>query len=240
LNEDIKAAFEKAAKEYDARADAAKQQRDQELTERQQFEAGYQQKRDEVILPALRFVTTILEPHGWTCKISDSAASIKFEVFRGNMRGASTARPHTSFNGDAGSRQITIYTATQTQVVPKVTCLLTELTEEAVVKHVLEFFEKLASEPSDAGSLPTAKRARLRFLIQLLFRGGMLCFEVPSQPPGPGLLEGIVLILVTWLAGELPAMVVCRREPCVRSFGRHFRSPGYRATRPAVSLRALT
>jgi hypothetical protein len=87
LNEDIKAAFEKAAKEYDARADAAKQQRDQELTERQQFEAGYQQKRDEVILPSLRFVTTILESHGWTCKISDSAASTKFEVFRGNMRG---------------------------------------------------------------------------------------------------------------------------------------------------------
>ena len=52
------------------------------------------------------------------------------------------------------------YTATQTQVVPKVTCLLTELTEEAVTKHLLEFFEKLASEPSDAGSLPIAKRAR--------------------------------------------------------------------------------
>jgi hypothetical protein len=44
--------------------------------------------------------------------------------------------------------------------VPKVTCLLTELTEEAVTKHLLEFFEKLASEPSDAGSLPIAKRAR--------------------------------------------------------------------------------
>ena len=94
MNEDIKAAFEKAAKEYDARADAAKQQRDQELTERQQFEAGYQNKRDEVILPALRFVTTILEPHGWTCKISDSAASTKFEVFRGNMR-APARRVHT-------------------------------------------------------------------------------------------------------------------------------------------------
>ena len=151
LNEDIKAAFERVAKEYDTRADAAKVQREQELTERQQFEAGYQHKRDEVILPTLRFVTTILEPHGWICKISDSAASTKFEVFRGNMRGASTARPYTSFNGDVGSRQITIHAATQTQVVPKVTCLLSELTEEAVTKHVLEFFEKLASEPSDAG-----------------------------------------------------------------------------------------
>ena len=40
------------------------------------------------------------------------------------------------------------------------TCLLTELTEEAVAKHVLEFFEKLASEPSDAGNLPTTRRAR--------------------------------------------------------------------------------
>ena len=64
MNEDIKAAFERVAKEYDARVDAAKQQRDQELNERQQFEAGYQNKKDEVILPALRFVTTILEPHG--------------------------------------------------------------------------------------------------------------------------------------------------------------------------------
>ena len=115
------AAFERATKEYDDREDAAKQQRDQELIERQEFEAGYQHKKNEVILPALRFVTTILAPHGWTCKISDSAANTKLEVFRGNMRGASTARPHTSFSGDASSRLITIYTATQTQVVPKVT-----------------------------------------------------------------------------------------------------------------------
>jgi hypothetical protein len=50
--------------------------------------------------------------------------------------------------------------ATQTQVVPKVTCQLAELTEEVVTKHVLEFFEKLASEPSDAGGLSTTKRAR--------------------------------------------------------------------------------
>jgi hypothetical protein len=70
LNEDIKAAFERVAKEYDARADAAKQQRDQELNERQQFEAGYQNKKDEVILPALRFVTTILEPMGGRAKLA--------------------------------------------------------------------------------------------------------------------------------------------------------------------------
>src|SRR5262245_16962831 len=131
----MKAAFEKAAKEYQARADAAKQQRDQESNERHQFEAGYQRKKDDVILPALRVVTTILDPHGWACNINDSAANTKFEVFRGNMRAVSSARPHITFNGDAGSRQVTIYSATQTQVVPKVTCLLTELTDEAVTKH---------------------------------------------------------------------------------------------------------
>jgi hypothetical protein len=150
LNEDIKAAFEKAAKEYQARVDAAKQQRDQELNERQQFETGYQRRKDDVILPALRVVTKILEPHGWTCKINDSAASTKFEVFRENMRAANSARPHITFNGDAGSRQVTIYSATQTQVVPKVTRLLNELTDEVVTKHVLEFFGKLASEPLEA------------------------------------------------------------------------------------------
>ena len=45
-------------------------------------------------------------------------------------------------------------------MVPKVTCLLTELTEEAVTKHLLEFFEKLASEPSDAGKDRESKQDR--------------------------------------------------------------------------------
>jgi hypothetical protein len=51
LNEDIKAAFERVAKEYDARADAAKQQRDRELTERQQFEAGFAYKETVELFP---------------------------------------------------------------------------------------------------------------------------------------------------------------------------------------------
>jgi hypothetical protein len=94
VKEDIKAAIERAAKQYDARAGAAKQQRDKELIERQQFEAGYRRKRDDVILLAIGALTKILEPHEWTCKIIDGeAASIKFEVFRGNMKGASTAPP---------------------------------------------------------------------------------------------------------------------------------------------------
>jgi hypothetical protein len=153
VKEDIKAAIEKAAKEYGARADTAKQQRDKELIERQQFEAGYRRKKDDVILPALEALAKILEPHEWTCKISDvEAASTKFEASRGNMKGASAARPYISFSADAGLMRITIYTVTQTQVVPKTTCLLAELNEDLVDKHLLSFFEKLASEPLDADS----------------------------------------------------------------------------------------
>jgi hypothetical protein len=126
VKEDITAAIERVAKEYDARAGAAKQQRDKELIERQQFEAGYRRKRDDVILLAIGALTKILEPHEWMCKISDGeAASIKFEVFRANMKGASAARPYISF----GLMRVTIYTVTQTQVIPKTTCLLAELTE---------------------------------------------------------------------------------------------------------------
>ncbi len=154
MKEDIKTAFEKAANTFDARADAAKQQRDQELTERQQFEEGYRRKRDDVILPTLKAVTNILEPHGWTCKISDSkTGSTKFEVFRGNMKGASATRPHISFSADAGSREVTIHKATQTPGPPKLTCSLTELTEELVGELMLEFFEQLTSEPLNADGI---------------------------------------------------------------------------------------
>ena len=87
----------------------------EDLTERQQFEEGYRRKRDDVILPAFEAVTNILEPHGWTCKISDSkSGSTKFEVFRGNMKGASATRPHISFSANTGSREVTIHKATQT------------------------------------------------------------------------------------------------------------------------------
>jgi hypothetical protein len=152
VKEDIKTAFERAASTFDARADAAKQQRDQDLTERQQFEEGYRRKRDDVILPALKAVTNILEPHGWTCKISESktGSTTKFEVFRGNMKGASATRPHINFSADAGSREVTIHKATQTPGPPKLTCSLTELTEESVGKFILEFFEQLTSEPLNA------------------------------------------------------------------------------------------
>jgi hypothetical protein len=39
-----------------------------------------------------------------------------------------------------------------------------------------------------------------------------LAISSPSEPSGPGLLEGIVLKLMTRLPGELPAMVLCRHR----------------------------
>ena len=42
--------------------------------------------------------------------------------------------------------------------------------------------------------------------------GGVNEGKLSSQPPRPGLMEGVVLILMAWLAGKLPAMVVrCHR-----------------------------
>jgi hypothetical protein len=49
---------------------------------------------------------------------------------------------------------------------------------------------------------PQLRSAVVRFVTRLLFRGGMLRFEVPSQPSDPGLLKGVILILVAGLAGD--------------------------------------
>jgi hypothetical protein len=35
---------------------------------------------------------------------------------------------------------------------------------------------------------------------------------LPSQPSGPGLMGGVVLILMARLAGDLPAMILCRHR----------------------------
>jgi hypothetical protein len=51
--------------------------------------------------------------------------------------------------------------------------------------------------------------------------------RMPSQPPGPGLLEGVVLILVARLAGELSAMIVGRNWASVTIyFGATLRAAG--------------
>ena len=82
------------------------------------------------------------------------AASIKFEVFRGRYeRGQRSAPIHKLQRRrwlDA-SNDLHGY-ANSTQVVPKTTCLLAELTEDLVDKHLLSFLEKLVSEPLDAES----------------------------------------------------------------------------------------
>ena len=54
MKSEVKAAFQKAAKEHEARAVERLREQEKRLTDRDQFEAGWSDTRARIVLPALR------------------------------------------------------------------------------------------------------------------------------------------------------------------------------------------
>ena len=54
MKSEVKAAFQKAAKEHEARAVERLREQEKRLTDRDQFEAGWRDTRARIVLPALR------------------------------------------------------------------------------------------------------------------------------------------------------------------------------------------
>ena len=80
-----KAAFQKAAKEHEARAVERLREQEKRLTDRDQFEAGWSDTRARIVLPALRQIREeVLTPAGWTSEVrsDDKEESATIEVIR--------------------------------------------------------------------------------------------------------------------------------------------------------------
>ena len=54
MKSEVKGAFQKAAKEHEARAVERLREQEKRLTDRDQFEAGWRDTRARIVLPALR------------------------------------------------------------------------------------------------------------------------------------------------------------------------------------------
>ena len=88
MKSEVKAAFQKAAKEHEARAVERLREQEKRLTDRDQFEAGWRDTRARIVLPALRQIREeVLTPAGWTSEVrsDDKEESATMEVYKGSM-----------------------------------------------------------------------------------------------------------------------------------------------------------
>jgi hypothetical protein len=85
MKSEVKAAFQKAAKEHEARSVERLREQEKRLTDRDRFEAGWRDTRARIVLPALRQIgEEVLTPAGWTSEVrsDDKEESATIEAIR--------------------------------------------------------------------------------------------------------------------------------------------------------------
>jgi hypothetical protein len=150
MKSEIKAAFQKAAEEHEARAVERLREQEKRLTDRDQFEAGWRDARARIVLPALRQIgEEVLTPAGWTSEVrsDDKEESATIEVYRGSMHAlGTTRRPSITFVIDRHSPTIFVTSQSISQGGGQGKFPLDEVTEDFVQGSVLKFFQRLTSE----------------------------------------------------------------------------------------------
>ena len=82
MKSEIKAAFQKAAKEHEARAVERLRDQEERSTHRDQFEAGWRDTRARIVLPALRQIREeVLTPAGWTSEVRNDDKEERCALF---------------------------------------------------------------------------------------------------------------------------------------------------------------
>src|SRR5271170_2376986 len=101
MKSEIKEAFQKAAAGFETQLDEQRRAQEKRLSDRQEFEAGWRDVRDRIVIPALKQIREeILTPAGWTSGVrtDDKEESVTLEVYKGEMRAlGSTRMPSITF-----------------------------------------------------------------------------------------------------------------------------------------------
>jgi hypothetical protein len=146
MKSEIKAAFQKAAKEHEARAVKRLREQEKRVADRDQFEAGSRDRRAR----ALRQIgEEVLTPAGWTSEVrsDDKEESATIEVYKGSMHAlGTTRRPSITFVIDRHSPTILVTSQSISQGGGQGKFPLDDVTEEFVQRTVLKFFQRLTSE----------------------------------------------------------------------------------------------
>jgi hypothetical protein len=151
MKDDIRAAFERAAAQADAREDAELQKQQKQDKAQVRFKADFAQTLLKVIVPAVDEIGSLLQESGWVCTktILSEGAGVRFKIHHGNMRptGGASGKPHIEFFALPNDYKVRIASATPSISDGGRDYPLTQITGDFVAQQVLEFFEGLAANP---------------------------------------------------------------------------------------------
>jgi hypothetical protein len=116
MKDDIRAAFERAAAQADAREEAELQKQQKQEKAQARFKTDFAQTLLKVIVPAVDEIGSLLQESGWVCTktILSEGAGVRFKIHHGNMRptGGASGKPHIEFFALPNDFKVRIASAT--------------------------------------------------------------------------------------------------------------------------------
>jgi hypothetical protein len=142
-----KAAFEKAATDFEARDQQRREVDEERVSDRRNFEQNWKAICQDVVVPALEQIgQQVLKPIGWSYEISSDPMWVTIQMYKGKIMAAGgLRRPYVTFVADSFALTINVSAASishgggERSHIP-----LEEISEDFVQQTVLKVFQRLA------------------------------------------------------------------------------------------------
>jgi hypothetical protein len=149
IGNDVRNAFKELIAQSQAREEAADQQHRRTAKARADFEREFKRVMEEVIIPTLNEIASLLQQSGWICKIlpSDAGIGVSFEASRPAMAAvAGKGLPHITFSSVPERLRFGVGSLTQLSGGGQLEYPLNEVSGDFVARQVLLFFRRLTNE----------------------------------------------------------------------------------------------
>jgi hypothetical protein len=150
IRDDIKRAFKALIEQSDVQEKATERERKRTAKARQVFENEFKRVTDQIIVPTLAEIGSLLQRSGWTCSTTplSSELGIRFEVSRGTTTKAigETGRSHIAFACLSERLRLGIVSFGHTSGGGRHEYALGDVSNDFVAQQVLLFFRRLTTE----------------------------------------------------------------------------------------------
>lgn len=156
LADDVKDAFRELIQQCDAREQAALHERQRAARAVADFENDFRTVIEQIVVPTLEEVASLLGRAGWTCRTVpssvDADVGVSFEVWRPTMTAVTgSALPHIAFSSIPERLTVGVSAFTRLGGNGRPEYRLEEISIEFVARQTLLFFRQLAADWAAGG-----------------------------------------------------------------------------------------
>jgi hypothetical protein len=156
MADDVKNAFKRLIEQCEAGEESARQERQRAAKARADFENEFRCVMEQIIVPTLNEVGSLLRQSRWTCKTilssPDAGVGVSFEASRPAMKAvANRGLPHITFSSVPEHLKVGVSSFSQLSGSGRPEYRLEEISSDFVARQTLLFFRQLTSDWAAGG-----------------------------------------------------------------------------------------